>query len=58
MFLSMVIHDPYNLGMNTNVYLWQLIYELNQLWLIEALTYDVSRKLNLDEYGKCMVGKV
>jgi hypothetical protein len=43
-FLSMVIPDPYNPGTNIDIFVKSLIDELNQLWLVEALLYNVLRK--------------
>ena len=43
-FLSMVIPSLYNPGTNIDIFVKSLIDELNQLWLVEALLYNVLRK--------------
>jgi hypothetical protein len=43
-FLSMVIPGPYNPGTNIDIFVKSLIDELNQLWLVETLIYNVLRK--------------
>jgi hypothetical protein len=45
MFLSTIIPDLNILGWNIDVCLWLLIDKLKQLWLSEALTYDVSKNI-------------
>jgi len=44
-FLSMVIPDPYNPGTNIDIFVKSLIDELNQLWLVEALLYNVFKSV-------------
>jgi hypothetical protein len=46
----MVIHSLYIRGENIIVCFLSLINELNQLWSVGALTYDVPRKYNFFMY--------
>jgi len=46
----MVIPSPYIRGENIVVCFLPLIDELNQLWSVEALTYNVLRKYNFLMY--------
>jgi hypothetical protein len=45
-FLFVVISGPYSPCRNIDIYLQPLINELNQVWWVEVVTYDVSRKHN------------
>jgi hypothetical protein len=49
-FLYMVVLSPYIRGENIIVCFSLLINELNQLWSVGALTYDVQRKHNFFMY--------
>ena len=42
LMLTLLILGPQSLGMDMDVFLWPLIDELNELWVNDLDTWDVS----------------